>query len=93
MATKGPGAIELATVRRYCRSGIARAIRESADLRLADVARELGVSAESVSAWETCKQRPTGRHALAYLDLLNSLGRSGDDKLYGLLQELGEWSP
>jgi DNA-binding transcriptional regulator YiaG len=66
---------EISTVRQYCRDGSARAIREAAELRLADIAREVGVSVETVSAWERNKQRPTGENAIAYLALLRALSR------------------
>lgn len=64
---------QIATVREYCRNGTARLIRTTADLRLGDIARELGVSVQSVSAWERGTQRPSGERAVAYLSLLREL--------------------
>jgi DNA-binding transcriptional regulator YiaG len=78
MTTETSTARDLATVREYASNGAARAIREAADLRLADVARELDVSVATVSGWERGWQRPTGDRALAYLALLRELAKPTD---------------
>ncbi len=70
-----PLAVRLADVRELCASGSARVIRQAADLSLAEVAREVGVSVVTVSLWERGRQRPTGQRALRYLDLLQELCR------------------
>ena len=47
-------------------SHAARQSREAAGVTAADMARVVGVSRQSVSAWETGREVPTIPHALAY---------------------------
>jgi DNA-binding transcriptional regulator YiaG len=66
-------ALLLADVRRLCATGEARALRECADLALAELARDIGVSESTLSEWERGNQRPTGLRAVRYLRLLRQL--------------------
>lgn len=50
-----------------------RAIRELAGVSQEDVARELGVSREAVSRWETGERAPTGERLVAYALLIARL--------------------
>jgi DNA-binding transcriptional regulator YiaG len=75
-------ALELVEVRRLCAGGEARTIREAADLALAELARDVGVSQSTLSDWERGKQRPTGQRALRYLKLLRRLRQSGRPAWY-----------
>lgn len=71
---------ELVWMRRAAATGTARAIRETAGLSLAEVAREVGVTKAAVSRWETGKRVPRGEAAVAYARLLRALaGLSGGD--------------
>ncbi len=66
-------AIRLARVRHLTSTGQARAIRLAASLSVEMVARAVGVAPVSVWRWESSKRKPSGREALAYLDLLQRL--------------------
>jgi DNA-binding transcriptional regulator YiaG len=69
----------LAEVRRLCASGEARAIRQAADVSLAEVASDIPTSATTVLRWE--QRAPRGRLALRYLAVLRRLqnvNTSGD---------------
>ena len=65
----------LAIIRDWAHSGKARAIREEAHLHRADIARAVGVSASTVSRWESGDRLPAGERALAYGALLDRLAR------------------
>lgn len=56
-------------------SGAARSTRVSSGTSAAEVASALGVSRQSVSAWERGLSVPSAAHALAYGRLLASLAR------------------
>ena len=61
--------IDLATavrIRADLASDAARESREGAGVTAADIARVIGVSRQSVSAWECGREVPTVSHALAY---------------------------
>jgi len=61
--------IDLATavrIRADLASDAARESREAAGVTAADIARVIGVSRQSVSAWERGREVPTIPHALAY---------------------------
>ncbi|MGH2787214.1 MAG: helix-turn-helix domain-containing protein [Actinomycetota bacterium] len=63
---------ELAWVRRLCRSGQARAIRE-AHLSQVEAALSVGVSPAALSRWEAGLRVPQGEAAVRYAALLRSL--------------------
>jgi DNA-binding transcriptional regulator YiaG len=64
----------LSIVRRACASGQARSIRESSRLYLTEVADHVGVSVQTISAWERGLQQPSlPEFAYRYLDLLERL--------------------
>jgi DNA-binding transcriptional regulator YiaG len=53
---------------------IGRPIREAADLSLGQVARQIGITRQTLSLWERGEARPTNRAAaVAYLRLLREL--------------------
>jgi DNA-binding transcriptional regulator YiaG len=54
---------------------LGEALRKRADLSRDEVARQLNVSAQTVSNWEQGKRRPGGDRAVAYLELLRELQR------------------
>ena len=54
------------------------ALRKAAGLSLRRVARELGVSATTVSCWESGKHTPSSAHIEQYLELLDQLRRVAD---------------
>lgn len=62
-------------VRRWCRSGHARFLREEADLPLRAIAEQLGVAVRTVSRWELAERLPRDGHARAYYELLRELER------------------
>lgn len=68
--------VVLARVREQCRTGEAKAIRESADVSLSEVSTEVGTSPQCVSRWENGTRRPTGEAALRYAALLARLDRA-----------------
>ncbi len=65
---------ELAEVRRIAPLRGA-ALRHAAQLTLADVARQIGTSVQTISNWERGLALPTGERAIAYLGLLRELER------------------
>jgi DNA-binding transcriptional regulator YiaG len=69
-------AVALAELRRICSSGEARAIREAADLHLAEIARDVGIPHSTLRGWENGEQRPNGERAVRYLRLLKRLHRA-----------------
>jgi DNA-binding transcriptional regulator YiaG len=69
-------AVSLAEIRRLCVSGEARAIRESVNVNLAEVARDINVAEATLSGWERGLHRPTGPRAVRYLRLLHQLRRA-----------------
>jgi DNA-binding XRE family transcriptional regulator len=71
--TKVDEAVVVARGRQLAASGTARMIRESAGLSLADVAAAIGVSRQSVWAWEHGAKRPGPAAAIAYADLMQRL--------------------
>jgi len=52
---------------------LGEALRRSAGLSLRDIARDLRVSSQTVFKWEKGINRPSGDHALAYLEILRGL--------------------
>ncbi len=64
---------DLARVRDFVRSGVARSIRLGARLSYGEVARSLGVSPATVFRWERQQRVPRGDAAIAYLRLLERL--------------------
>ena len=54
------------SVRTSLASHAARQSRETAGVTAADIARVIGVTRQSVSAWENGREVPTIPHALAY---------------------------
>jgi DNA-binding transcriptional regulator YiaG len=64
---------KLASVRALCRDGSARRIRQSADVSLQEVARDVGVSPNAVWQWEMGKRSPHGEAAIAYASVLEGL--------------------
>jgi DNA-binding transcriptional regulator YiaG len=73
----------LAEVRALAASGEAKAIREAANIRLAEIARAIGVSFQAVASWESGNRCPTGEHAVRYLDVLWQLRRINGRKAWG----------
>lgn len=67
--------LELLNVRESARSGKARELRTRAGLSLADVARDVGVTATTILNWEVGKYSPHGEAAARYGRLLNELRR------------------
>ena len=70
--------IDLATavrIRTDLASHTSRESREAAGVTAADIARVIGVSRQSVSAWECGREVPTIPHALAYGRALAALDR------------------
>lgn len=53
----------------------ARAIRRAAGVSQARLAVELGVHRVTVARWELGTRTPSGRHRLAYVELLEDLRR------------------
>jgi DNA-binding transcriptional regulator YiaG len=64
---------DVARIRRDLASGAARQARKAAGVQQSEVAGVLGVSAASVSQWESGKRVPGTEHALAYAKLLGKL--------------------
>ena len=65
----------LAEVRRLCRSGEAQSIRRNADVSLAEVAADVGVTPTAVQRWETGQRFPRDPGAANYLLVLRRLKR------------------
>jgi DNA-binding transcriptional regulator YiaG len=55
-----------------------RSIRERAGATQAEIAAVLGVSKQAVERWERGEAKPRGRHAAAYVLLLEQLEAAGD---------------
>ena len=70
--------IELTKARRLLRNGQAQRIRVDAGLSQIEIARSIGVSAGTVSRWESGDRRPVGDAALAYARVLLSLCEASD---------------
>ncbi len=68
-----PDLQEARIVREWCKSGVARVVREGAGLSRTDIARDLGVSENAVRMWETGKRRPRVAVAARYGVLLRGL--------------------
>lgn len=66
----------LSRVRRLCRSGGARSIRQASGVSLREVADAIGVKANTVQRWEVARRMPRGDHALRYLEQLELLERA-----------------
>jgi DNA-binding transcriptional regulator YiaG len=66
---------ELARVRHLAETGAARAIREAADVSLAEAAAPVRVDRSTISKWERGLRRPRGEAAIRYLRLLEELAR------------------
>jgi DNA-binding transcriptional regulator YiaG len=64
---------EVREVRSLPRPGVARAIREAADVSQARLAAELGVHELTVGRWEAGTHLPRGAKRLAYARLLREL--------------------
>ncbi len=68
-----PPSESLALVRRRCRDGSGRRIRQAANVSAADIADELGVSEATVLRWERGQNLPRRQVALRYGQLLGGL--------------------
>jgi transcriptional regulator with XRE-family HTH domain len=66
-------AIEVAEVRRLCRSGEAWEIRLSAGLSRAEVGAQVGVDESTVARWEAGSRAPRVAAAMRYAHLLREL--------------------
>lgn len=62
----------LKRLHRLAKTDRLRELREEKGLYQADVARVLRVNRAQVSRWESGRQRPRGKHAVALLDLLEA---------------------
>ena len=62
-------------VRASLKSGSARTARDAAGVSSAEMAAALGVSRQSVSAWEAGRSVPSAAHALAYARALAAIMR------------------
>jgi DNA-binding transcriptional regulator YiaG len=60
------------------RSGRGRRIRRAAQLSMSDVARELGVSLDSIQRWEWGVRQPRAEQAVLYALLLRRLEKYDD---------------
>lgn len=63
----------LAWVRSATKDGTAQAIRQRADITVAEVAQVCSVTPEAVRYWEKGERTPQGEHALLYARLLDQL--------------------
>lgn len=70
---KANEAVAIARVRRMFASGEARRRREAAGLRQAETGSTAGVTAATVSRWESGQRVPGSEHALTYASLLDLL--------------------
>lgn len=59
----------------YCRSGLARELREDAGLSLAGLAAMVEVAPSTISRWERGIRGPRGRVGAKYLRVLDGLAR------------------
>lgn len=66
-------ALEISLARKLAATGEARRLRQAAGLSLYDLARDLGVTAGTVSRWETGNRVPRGDAAARYAGLLGEL--------------------
>ncbi len=64
---------EARTAREWCRTGVARIVREGAGLSRGDVARALGVTETCVWLWETGARRPRVEVAGRYAALMRGM--------------------
>jgi DNA-binding transcriptional regulator YiaG len=64
---------DLQRIRRLAETGAARAIRESADVSLAEIADPVGVARSTIHRWEHGIRRPRGQAAIRYLRVLEEL--------------------
>lgn len=48
-------------------------LRRALGIQQVEVARDLGVSPQSVWAWETGRSEPSGQHRRRYAELLNAM--------------------
>jgi transcriptional regulator with XRE-family HTH domain len=64
---------DLVLLRRALADGTARRLREAAGLSLADVARPAGVTAATISRWESGTRTPRAEQALRYAAVLKAL--------------------
>jgi DNA-binding XRE family transcriptional regulator len=82
--------VVLSEARRATRSGAARRVRELALVSQGELARTLGVSAPTISYWESGAKAPSERLAGAYIQLLcrwaRSLREKDDDAVAELLR-------
>lgn len=72
--TSQQDALRLSAARRACVDGRARAVREAANLSLADVASVCRCSSAAVSRWESGTRVPRGEAGVRYGRLLARLG-------------------
>ncbi len=49
------------------------ALRQQLGIRQVDIARELGVSTQTVWAWEQGRSKPTGARRARYVELLDAM--------------------
>lgn len=71
--TENPDLAEARAAREWCRTGVARVVREAAGLSRSDIARELGVSTNAIRMWENGDRRPRVEVASQYAALLRTL--------------------
>lgn len=65
----------IAQVRADLVAGRAREARIAAGVKVGEIARELGVTPQAVSQWESGRRVPDTEHALAYARLLEAVAR------------------
>ena len=71
---------ELVQLRRALTDGTARRLREQAGLSLTDVARPAGVTASTISRWESGLRVPRTAQALRYAEVLKALVQAVPDE-------------
>jgi DNA-binding transcriptional regulator YiaG len=64
---------DLPKLRRLVETGVARAIREDAELSLAEMAAPVQVHRTTILRWERGERRPRGAAAIRYLRVLEEL--------------------
>lgn len=62
--------LAVSQVRTWCRTGVAREIREAANVSASEIARHLKVSEPTVSRWERGVRTPRAEEAARYHQLL-----------------------
>lgn len=67
--------IDLARIRKLCRTGTSRRIRIAADVSHADIARDIGTTPGTISHWEASRRSPSGEAALRYLAIIEELAQ------------------